>query len=75
VGATKLAQFGSQGIARALSPAWTMFDGDIAFALSVGSARADLNALGVAAAEAVTQSILRSVKQARSLGGVPGLAG
>jgi len=30
--------------------------------------------LGVAAAEALSEAILRSVRQARSLGGVPGLA-
>jgi L-aminopeptidase/D-esterase-like protein len=44
-------------------------------ALSLGEARADLNALGAAAAEAVAQAILRGVKLARSMGGVPGLAG
>jgi len=52
-----------------------MADGDVVIALSLGDARADLNALGVAAAEAVAQSIVRGVKLARSMGGVPGLAG
>lgn len=73
VGARKLAQFGSLGMARAISPVNTMFDGDIVFALSCGKLQADLNALGVAAAEAVGQAIVRGVKTARSLGGVPGL--
>jgi L-aminopeptidase/D-esterase-like protein len=73
IAATKLAQFGSAGVARSISPAWTMFDGDLVMALSCGTVDADINALGVAAAEAVSQAILRAVRLAPSLGGVPGL--
>lgn len=73
VGATKLAQFGSAGMARAISPAWTMFDGDLAIGLSVGTKRAEINTLGIAAAEAVAGAILRAVRLSGSLGGVPGL--
>ena len=73
--ATRLAQMASAGMARAISPVFTTVDGDIVIALSLGEARADLNALGVAAAEAVAQAIVRGVKLARSMGGVPGLAG
>ena len=72
-GAGKLAQFGSLGVARTISPVWTMFDGDVVVGLSAGDRTADLNALGVAAAEAVSQAILRAVRLAPSLGGVPGL--
>jgi L-aminopeptidase/D-esterase-like protein len=73
--ATKLAQMASAGMARAISPVFTMSDGDVIVALSVGDAKADLNALGAAAAEAVAESIVRAVKNARTMGGVPGLAG
>ena len=75
VQANKLAQFASLGMARAINPVNTMADGDIAFALSLGALQADINILGVAAAEAVAQSILRAVRLAKTLGGVPGLAG
>jgi L-aminopeptidase/D-esterase-like protein len=75
VEAAKLAELGSLGIARTIYPVWTMFDGDTTFALSLGDARADVNTLGVAAAEAVTQAVVRAVKNAPSMGGVPGLAG
>jgi L-aminopeptidase/D-esterase-like protein len=75
VQANKLAQFASLGMARAIYPVNTMADGDIAFALSLGALQADINILGVAAAEAVAQSILRAVRLAKTLGGVPGLAG
>ena len=71
----KLAQFASLGMARTLNPVNTMADGDIAFALSAGALEADINVLGVAASEAVAQSILRAVRLATTLGGVPGLAG
>jgi L-aminopeptidase/D-esterase-like protein len=73
VGAAKLAEFGSAGMARTLSPVWTMFDGDVVIGLSAGDKKADVNVLGVAAEEAVAQSILRAVKLAKSMGGVPGL--
>lgn len=75
VEARKLAQLASLGMARSISPVNTMFDGDVVFALSLGDERADVNALGVAAAEAVAQAILRAVRLAPSLGGIPGLAG
>jgi len=71
--ANKLAQFSSIGVARTISPVWTMYDGDVTLALSLGALEADINALGVAAAEAVSQSILRAVRLAPTLGGVPGL--
>ncbi len=73
VGATKLAQFGQQGMARTIYPVATMRDGDLVIALSLGEAEADLDTLGVAAAEAVGRAVIRAVKSARSLGGVPGL--
>jgi L-aminopeptidase/D-esterase-like protein len=73
--ANKLAQFGSAGVARAISPVWTMYDGDIVVALSIGEKQADVNVLGVAAAEAVARSIMRAVELAPTLGGVPGLKG
>jgi L-aminopeptidase/D-esterase-like protein len=71
--AAKLAAMAQAGCARAVRPVHTTFDGDLVFALSLGNAEADLNALGVAAAEAVADAIVRGVRLARSLGGVPGL--
>ena len=74
VGASKLAEFGSLGVARSISPVWTMFDGDVVIGLSIGEKKADINVLGVAAAESVSQSILRAVRLAKTMGGIPGLA-
>ena len=74
VGATKLAQQAALGMARTIFPVNTMFDGDIVFALSTGTAEADINTLGSMAAEAVAQAVVRAVRSAPTLGGVPGLA-
>ena len=75
VGASRLAEMANLGMARTIFPVHTSFDGDLCFALSLGNETADLNTLGVAAAEAVARSIVLAVKAAPSLGGVPGLAG
>jgi len=73
VEATKLAQLGQLGTARAINPVNTMSDGDLVVAMSAGMARAPIDALGVAAAEAVAEAIVRAVRMAPSLGGMPGL--
>ncbi len=73
VEAAKLAQFGQHGMVRAISPVHTLVDGDIVIALATGEKTAPLVALGIAAAEAVSQAILRAVRAAKTLGGVPGL--
>lgn len=73
VEAGKLARFGSLGMARSIYPVNTSFDGDTVFAMSIGEVRADLNVLGEAAAEAISQGILRSVRMAKTLAGVYGL--
>ena len=74
VQAQKLAQLAQIGVARTIRPVHTMYDGDVVIALSTGNHAADINSLGVAAAAAVEESILRSVRLAKSRGAVPGLA-
>jgi L-aminopeptidase/D-esterase-like protein len=72
-GAHKLAAAGSLGMARTIYPLNTTVDGDITFAFSCGDFAADQNSLGSAAAEAVAQSILRAVRAAKGMGGVPAI--
>lgn len=69
--ATRVAALGMLGFARALSPPHTAFDGDTLFVLSVGDRPADLTRLGLAAAEAVARAIVRGVRAAISLPGLP----
>jgi L-aminopeptidase/D-esterase-like protein len=73
-GAQKLAALAQIGMARTIRPVNTPYDGDLVIALSLGKRQADLTALGVAAADAVSEAILRAVRLAPTLGGVPGLA-
>ena len=69
--ATKVAEMAQDGLARAINPVHTQFDGDLVFALSIGQRRADLNTLGTAAAEVTARAIVRGVLTAKGLGGVP----
>ncbi len=60
--ATKVAQMAQDGLAKAIRPAHTMYDGDIVFVLSVGEKEADVNLVGAVACELVAESIVRAVK-------------
>jgi L-aminopeptidase/D-esterase-like protein len=69
----KVAQMAHDGLARAIRPAHTLYDGDTIFALATGNKKADVNIVGAYAAEVFAQAIVRSVKTAKSVGGVPGV--
>jgi L-aminopeptidase/D-esterase-like protein len=69
--ANKVAQMAQDGIARAVRPAHTLFDGDTIFALSTGGKRADVNLIGAYAAEVVTEAIVRAARAAEGIGGLP----
>jgi L-aminopeptidase/D-esterase-like protein len=71
--ATKVAQMTQDGLAQAIRPAHTMFDGDTIFALATGEVEADVSTVGAFAAEVMAQAIVRAVKMASSAGGLPGL--
>lgn len=72
--ANKVAQMAHDGLARAIRPAHTMFDGDTIFALATGQGQpADVNLIGAYGAEATAQAIIDAVQQATSLAGVPAL--
>ena len=71
--ATKVAQMAHDGMARAIVPAHTPFDGDTLFALSLGGYEGDvpLSVVGALAAEAVADAILSAVTNAESIAGFP----
>lgn len=73
--ANRLATLAHDGLARAVSPAHTQYDGDTIFALSAGEEDGDMTRLGHAAAEATAQAIVRAVRTAATAYGLPGLAG
>jgi L-aminopeptidase/D-esterase-like protein len=69
--ATKVAQLAQLGLARTIRPVHTTLDGDAIFVLATGRVSADVNALGVIAADAVARAVIRAIQLARGLGGVP----
>lgn len=68
---TKVAQMAQDGIARAVRPAHTMLDGDTIFALATGEKKADVNVIGAFAAEVFAQAIVRGIRQAKTIAGIP----
>ena len=69
--ANKLASVSQNGIARAVRPAHSIFDGDTVFTMCTGETEANLDAVGILSAYAVEQAILRAVKHAESICGYP----
>ncbi|MGD8997155.1 MAG: P1 family peptidase [Anaerolineae bacterium] len=69
--ANKVAQMAHDGLARAVRPAHTMFDGDTLFALATGTKRADVNIIGAYAAQVVAEAVVGGVKAPEGAGGLP----
>lgn len=57
--ASKVAAMAHDGLARAIRPVHTMFDGDTIFALSTGKIEADVTSVGSVAADLLAQAIAR----------------
>ncbi len=77
-GANRLASVAHDGIALAVRPAHTAFDGDTVFALSLGTEgdpAVDPVLLASAAVDVVAEAIVRAVRAATPLHGVPGTSG
>lgn len=69
-GVNKIAQMAQNGLAQAIRPAHTMFDGDTIFGLATGEIEANVSVVGAFAAEAMAQAIRNAVKSAKTLGDV-----
>ena len=74
-GCRRLAIMAQDGLARAIRPIHTPFDGDTVFALATGtgppSPPAILLRLGSAAADCLARAVMRALTMAEPLGGVP----
>ncbi|WP_182482576.1 P1 family peptidase, partial [Meiothermus luteus] len=72
--AQRVARMAHDGIARAIQPAHTLFDGDTLFCLATGGepvqSPAELSLLGAVAADVVARAIVHGVLHARSAGGL-----
>ena len=72
---TKVAQMSHDGLGRTVFPVHTQFDGDTIFALSCGDIEgADVSHIGTLAVMATTEAVLRAVRKAKGIGGVPAVA-
>jgi L-aminopeptidase/D-esterase-like protein len=70
-----LARVSHDGLALTIRPCHTTRDGDTLFAMATGEVSSDIDlvGLGAAAVEVVARSVLRAVRTATGLGGVPSL--
>ncbi|MBO1436770.1 P1 family peptidase [Meiothermus sp. CFH 77666] len=72
--AQKIAQMAHDGIARAVFPAHTMFDGDVIFCLATGEVEiegpAELSRIGAVAADVFARALVHGVLHAYSVGGL-----
>lgn len=60
--ATRVAEMAHDGLARAVRPSHTMFDGDTLFTLATGAhSGSSVNSIGILAAEVVAESIVNAV--------------
>ena len=71
----RISQRMHDGMARAIVPVHTSFDGDVSFALSCGQEVADLDLVAELAAQVTAEAIRRAVKSAKTVTGIPGLNG
>lgn len=67
----RIAAISYSGLARTISPVHTGYDGDTIFALARGAVKAAPDQVGVLAAECIAQAVIRAVREAWSLGGIP----
>jgi L-aminopeptidase/D-esterase-like protein len=76
--ANKVAQMAHDGLARAIEPVHTTVDGDVVFAASVGALDAVVDVVvdvvGVWGARAMQEAILRAVRSAKGVLGIPSLS-
>jgi L-aminopeptidase/D-esterase-like protein len=84
-GVNKVAQMAHNGLAQAIRPAHTMFDGDTVFALALGlrehippdpaTTASRVSSIGAAAATTLARAIVKAVRAATALHGVPAVHG
>jgi L-aminopeptidase/D-esterase-like protein len=69
---TRVAQMAQDGVARAVVPAHTLYDGDTVFALSSGShTGVEVSVVGALGAQLMARAIVNGVRCATGMGGLP----
>lgn len=70
-GCLRVAQMAHDGYARAIRPVHTMSDGDTIFCLASGEVEADINLIGIMAAEVIAKGIVNAAMMAECSNGLP----
>jgi L-aminopeptidase/D-esterase-like protein len=65
----KVASMAHNGYGRVIRPSHTMYDGDTIFSLATGKINADVNVVGMLAANVMEMAVVNGVKAANSLHG------
>jgi len=73
VAVNRMAQRGHDGMARAIKPVHTSYDGDIVFTLASGKVDAGLDVVAEIGTDATARAIRSAVRSATSVGGVPAI--
>ncbi|MGC8757910.1 MAG: P1 family peptidase, partial [Caldisericaceae bacterium] len=68
--ATRIAIMSSDGLARAIRPSHTLFDGDTMFAVSTDEIKSDITQIGTIAQELVAEAIINAIVNAKSVSNV-----
>jgi L-aminopeptidase/D-esterase-like protein len=75
VDVNRISQRSHDGMARAIRPVHTSFDGDVVFALAAGAVESAVDIVAEMAAEATSEAIRNAVRFATTVAGIPALAG
>lgn len=68
--ATKVAKMAHDGLARVISPAHTMHDGDTVFALASGELQTDVSYVGYLTQKVLATAVVRAVRNAKTVQGL-----
>ncbi len=71
---SRISTIAHTGLAKVVSPANTVADGDMVMSVSSGIMREDANLVGVVAADLIVEAIIKAVEKSRGLGGIPSLS-
>jgi L-aminopeptidase/D-esterase-like protein len=69
--ATRVAMMAQDGYARTIRPIHTLGDGDSVFCMATGVVQADVSQIGAIAAWIMARAVVKAVKAAESLHGIP----
>jgi L-aminopeptidase/D-esterase-like protein len=72
--ATVVARMAHDGLARAIRPIHTSFDGDTVFALATGEIHAPPSLIGAVAADVLAEAVIHAIRAAEGLHGIPSVS-